>query len=139
MVRRTVPTVLAAALAAAALAAPAAEAATAPRLVANVAPWAPIVSPSGNIAQQRLDCVAVDPEAIRVELRCWTTLGAEGEATGTQTATHNGNHAVGGGINLALTSFTLCGTATFHYANRPQETASGCVVDDAGTATVIGF
>jgi len=139
MLRRTVPTVLAAALTAAALAAPAAQAQIAPRLVANAAPWAPIVSPSGNIAQQRLDCVAADPEAIRVDLECWTTLGAEGEATGTQTATHNGIHPVGGGVQLAFRSFELCATATFTYANRPQETASGCAPDDFGSATVIGF
>jgi hypothetical protein len=137
MVRRTVPSVLAAALVAAAFAAPAAQA-QAPRLVANVAPWAPIVSPSGNIAQQRLDCVAADPAAVRVEVNCTTTHGAQASASGAQAATANEIDAVGGGVNLAFTSFTFCADATFHYADGSTDTAEGCVIDDFGTATVLG-
>ena len=136
--RRSVVFACALALVTAAFAAPSALAA--PRLVANVAPWVPQVSPSGSIKTLRLDCAATDPSAVHIDVHCYTDNG--GDATASQdgpAAAVDQVAFVGGGLGVSFTSFTFCAQATFRYADgSTNSTELGCSPDDFGTATVIG-
>ena len=136
--RRSVISACALALATAAVAAPSALAA--PRLVANVAPWVPQVSPSGSIRTLRLDCAATDPNAVHIDIHCYTDNGADETASADgPAATLDRVAFVGGGVGVSFTSFTFCAQATFRYADgSTSSTELGCTPDDFGTGTVIG-
>ena len=136
-IRRTLTRAAVAGAALAGLAAPSAVAA--PQMVANAMPGAPSLSPSGNMGSTRLDCAATDPapNLVEVKVHCWTTNGADVLATGNPVA-YGGDTAYTGAVGVAFTSYTLCAQATSRYSDgTTASTPVGCVVDDAGFATVL--
>ena len=117
----------------------AAPATAAPQMVANAIPGAPSLSPSGNMGSTRVDCAATDPapNLVEVTVHCWTTNGADVRASGNPAASGS-DTAFTGPIGVAFSSFTLCAQATSRYADgSTASTPVGCVVDDAGFATVL--
>ena len=129
MLRRLLPI----AVAGAALAAPAAASA-APNVAGSATPSTPQDCQAGCIWMLRTSCVATDPLAAQITVRCWI------RSYDVATATASGPVAVVNDqtYNPPLSPFTFCVEGTARYADGTTATTTRCSASDGGAAVVAG-